>query len=87
MVLLTVMGIINPPRALLIPFSLFSAFGSWFAWKLGDFCKWIGGKVNYAKEHFWLVGKPLQAKIKVEMEELNHGVAAVEKRLKEDNDV
>lgn len=85
--MLTLLIILNPHRAVLIPFSLFAACSSWVAWKLEDLCEWIAKWVKVAKEKFWLFGKPLNKKLDEEMNELNRLVAEVDKRLKkEEND-
>lgn len=81
-VMLTLLIILNPHRAIMIPFSLFAAFGSWVAWKLEDLCEWISNKVDGAKDNFWLFGKPLNKKLDEEMSELNRLVAEVDKRFK-----
>lgn len=81
-VLLTFLIVLNPHRAVLIPFSLLAAFGSWLAGKLEDLCVWIADKVSVAKENFWLFGKPINKKLESEMEDLNRLVAEVDKKLK-----
>lgn len=80
--LLTLLVVINPHRAILIPFSLFAAFGSWLAWRLEDVCQWVSGKVNWARDNFWMFGKPINKKLEAEMAELNRLVAEVDKKLK-----
>lgn len=86
-VMLTLLIILNPHRAVLIPFSLFAAFGSWVAWKLEDLCEWISDKVDVAKEKFWLFGKPLNQKLDEDMKELHRLVAEVDKKFqKGEND-
>lgn len=82
--LLTLLVVINPHRAVLIPFSLLAASGSWLAWKLEDGCQWVADKVAVAKEKFWLFGKPINKKLDEEMAELNRLVAEVDKKFKAD---
>lgn len=36
--LLSVMILLNPHRAILIPFTLLSVVGSWIAWRLEELC-------------------------------------------------
>lgn len=81
--LLTALIVLNPHRALLIPFSLLAAFGSWLAWRLEDGCQWVADKVKWAKENFWMFGKPINKKLDEEMTELHRLVAEVDKKLKE----
>lgn len=81
-VMLTLLIIMNPHRAVLIPFSLFAACGSWVAWKLEDLCEWVAKKVNVAKEKFWLFGKTLSKKLDEEMNELHRLVAEIDKHFK-----
>lgn len=83
-VLLTVLIVLNPHRAVLIPFSLLAAFGSFLAGKLEDLCQWTADKVDFAREKFWLFGKPLHEKLEKEMAELNRLVAEVDRNLKAD---
>ncbi|AIA64575.1 hypothetical protein HL10_gp045 [Cronobacter phage CR8] len=83
-VLLTVLIVLNPHRAVLIPFSLLAAFGSFLAGKLEDLCQWTSDKVDFAKDKFWLFGKPINKKLDEEMAELNRMVAEVDKKLKAD---
>ena len=82
--LLTVLIVLNPHRAVLIPFSLLAAFGSFLAGKLEDLCQWTADKVDFAKDKFWLFGKPINKKLNEEMAELNRMVAEVDKKLKAD---
>lgn len=85
--LLTALIVLNPHRAVLIPFSLLAAFGSFLAGKLEDLCQWTADNVDFAKDKFWLFGKPLKKKLEEEMNELNRLVAEVDKRSrKEEND-
>lgn len=82
--LLTALILMNPHRAVLIPFKLFAAAGSWLAWKLEDLCQWVGDKVDLARENFWMFGKPINEKLQAEMDELNRLVVEVDKKLKGD---
>lgn len=82
--LLTALIVMNPHRAILIPFSLFAAGGSWLAWRLEDVCQWISKKVNRARQNFWMFGKPINKKLDEEVTELNRLVAEVDKKLKAD---
>lgn len=81
-VLLTLLIVLNPHRAILIPFSLLAAFGSWLAGKLEDLCVWIDDKVSVAKDKFWLFGKPINEKLESEMDDLNRLVREVDEKLK-----
>lgn len=83
-VLLTVMIILNPHRAILIPFSLLAAVGSWLAWRLEDVCQWTADNVNSARQKFFLIGRPINRKLEEEMTELNRLVAEVDRKLKAD---
>lgn len=86
--LLTVMIIMNPHRAILIPFSLFAAAGSWLAWRLEDLCQWLDKMVDKARKSWFTVGrKTVGKKLDDEMEELNRLVLEVDKRFKEKYDV
>lgn len=80
--LLTLMIVLNPHRAVLIPFSLLAAFGSWLAWRLEDACQWIAEKVNVAKKKFWLAGRPIGDKIEKEVEELHRMILDMDRKLK-----
>lgn len=82
--LLTALIVMNPHRAVLIPFSLLAAGGSWLAWRLEDVCQWVSEKVNLARQNFWMFGKPINKKLDEEMTELHRLVAEVDKKLKAD---
>lgn len=82
--LLTALIVLNPHRAVLIPFSLLAAFGSFLAGKLEDLCQWTADNVDFAKDKFWLFGKPINKKLNEETAELNRMVAEVDKELKAD---
>lgn len=84
--LLTVLIVLNPHRAILIPFSLLAAGGSWLAWRLEDVCQWVSEKVNLARQNFWMFGKPINKKLEAEMAELHRLVAEVDKKLKADGE-
>lgn len=89
LILLTVLIVLNPHRAALIPFSLLAAAGSWVAGRIGsdrieDACQWTADKIDCAKENFFLIGKPINEKLEVEMAELNRLVAEVDRKLKAD---
>ncbi len=79
--LLTALIVLNPHRAVLIPFSLLAAFGSFLAGKLEDLSQWTADKVASAEDKFWLFGKPIYKKLDEEMAELNRMVAEVDKKL------
>lgn len=80
--MLSVLIVINPHRALLIPLLVLSAAGSWVAWRLESLCQWTGKKVEVAREKFWMFGKPLDEKISKEIEDLNRMVKEVERKRK-----
>ena len=82
--LLTALIVINPHRAILIPFTLLAACGSWLAWRLEDVCQWVSEKVKWARQNFWMFGKPINKKLDEEMAELHRLVAEVDKKLKAD---
>ena len=82
--LLTALLVMNPHRAILLPFSLLAAGGSWIAWRLEDVCQWVSEKVNLARQNFWMFGKPINKKLDEEMTELHRLVAEVDKKLKAD---
>lgn len=84
--LLTALIVLNPHRAVLIPFSLLAAFGSFLAGKLEDLCQWTADKVDFAKDKFWMFGKPINKKLEAEMAELHRLVAEVDKKLKADGE-
>lgn len=69
---------------ILIPFGLLAAFGSFLAGKLEDLCQWTADKVDFAREEFWLFGKPTNKKLDEEMAELHRLVAEVDRKLKAD---
>lgn len=85
--LLSVMILLNPHRAILIPFTLLSVVGSWIAWRLEELCDWTKGRVDYCRVRFWIFGKSVNVKLDKEMAELHRRVAEVDKRLKEDGNV
>lgn len=82
-VLLTLLIIMNPHRAILIPFQLFAVCGSWVAWRLEDGCQWMADKIKWARENFWLFGSPVDEKLNKEIAELNRMVSEVDKKFKD----
>jgi|AGFS01.1.fsa_nt_gi hypothetical protein len=85
--LLTVMILLNPHRALLIPINLLALGGSWLAGKLEDGCQWVDGKIKYLRTAMWVFGRPIGDKLDAELEELNRLVKEVDNRLKENDNV
>ncbi|QPI18096.1 hypothetical protein POP15_048 [Pectobacterium phage POP15] len=81
--LLTVMILLNPHRALLIPLNLLALGGSWLAGKLEDGCQWVDGNIKYLRTKMWVFGRPIGDKLDEEMTELNRLVAEIDKRFKE----
>lgn len=78
--LIIAMMIINPHRLLLLLADIFAAGGSWIAWKLEDFCQWIGGKVKKYQKTFPLFGKKLGDRLEVESAELDRLVKEADKK-------
>lgn len=79
--LMLVMMVLNPHRAVLIGLFLFAAVGSFIAGKLEHLCQWLSDKTETARLRFWLFGKPIQAVLDREMDELDLLVKKVEKEL------
>lgn len=81
--LIIVLLVINPHRAILIPFCYLAVLGSWVAWRLEEGCTWLAQNLLEVSKKMPSFGKGLRETVDKDLGGVKDMVREYEDKLKE----